>query len=261
MNDITIYSMAYLYILGIMIFFGIRILKIGHHRQYLIAFLRMTVQLTAAGFLLRFIFNLNTISVVMSVYFVMSVFASHTVISRVDVKIKNLFFKVFIPISASGILSLLFFQFFLSKTELWYEARYFIPLAGMFLGNAMNACAICIDRFISEIKNNTSKIETLITLGANPFESIRKQLRKSIYAASIPIITNMSGIGIVFLPGLMTGQILSGADPIDSVKYQISIMILILLSLTVASVSVLFLSYRDFFDKEGNIDKQILEQR
>lgn len=261
MNSITLTSMAYLYIIGIALFFGIKVLKIGHHRQYFTALLRMTVQLTTAGFLLKFIFNINTLSMIMLIYGFMGIFASYTVVSRVDVKIKNLFIKVFIPIFFSGILSLLFFQFFLSKTEPWYDAKYFIPLAGMFLGNSMNACAVCLDRFVSEIKNNISRIETLINLGATPFESIRRPLRKSIYAASIPIITNMSGIGIVFLPGLMTGQILSGANPIDSVKYQISIMILILFSLTVASVSVLFLSYKDFFDKEGNLDKKILEQK
>ena len=253
--------MVYIYVLGIMIFFGTRILKIGNHIQYLVALLRMTVQLAMAGFLLRFIFKLNTLGVVMLVYFVMSIFASHTVMTRVNAKIKNLFLKLFIPISISGILSLLFFQFFLSKTGLWYEARYFIPLSGMFLGNSMNACAICIDRFVSEIKNNINKIEVLISLGANPFEAIQKPFRKAIYAASIPIITNMSGIGVVFLPGLMTGQILSGADPVVSVKYQISVMVLILLSLTVASVSVLFFSYKDFFNKEGLLDKQILEKK
>ena len=98
-----------------------------------------------------------------------------------------------------------------------------IPLAGMILGQAVNGAAIAAERLTQSIRDNVGDIETYLALGATPRRACRKHLRDAVHAGLIPTVTAMMVAGIVKLPGMMTGQILAGADPFDATLYQIVI--------------------------------------
>ncbi|UOD35284.1 iron export ABC transporter permease subunit FetB [Deferribacteraceae bacterium V6Fe1] len=259
--DISLMSMIVVYFLAFILFLILKKIKSGNEKNFLKALTRMSVQLIIVGYVLKYIFAVNSLIIIIIIYLFMSSFATYTIVSKVNFKIKHQFAIVFFPIFLIGLLLTIFFLLFIAKTSPWYDARYFIPIAGMVLGNSMNACALSIERLVSEIKTNILKIETLISVGATPFESVSDEIFKSIRAASLPIITNMSGIGVVFLPGLMTGQILSGTDPIISIKYQIAIMICIVSSLSFSSIAIIFLTYKNFFTIRGQLKKEIIDEQ
>lgn len=259
--DISITSLIMVYALAFILFLALKIIKSKNEYNFLKSLIRMSIQLLLIGYVLKYIFAVNSLHLIVIMYIIMSAFATHTIMSKVSFKIKNQFFLIFFPIFTIGFLVTLFFQLLVTKTSPWYEARYFIPISGMILGNSMNACALSIERLVSEIKSNISRVETLISLGATTFEAVSEYIYKSIRAASLPIITNMSGIGIVFLPGLMTGQILSGTDPVITIKYQISIMVCIVSSISFSSILLIFQTYKKFFDKRGYLKKELLSEQ
>jgi putative ABC transport system permease protein len=259
--DISVISLVMVYALAFTLFLVLKIIKSKNEYNFLKSLIRMSIQLLFIGYVLKYIFAVNSLYLIVIMYIIMSAFATHTIMGKVNFKIKNQFFLIFFPIFTIGLLMTLFFQLLVTNTSPWYEARYFIPISGMILGNSMNACALSIERLISEIKSNIAKVETLISLGASSFEAVSESIYRSIRAASLPIITNMSGIGIVFLPGLMTGQILSGTDPIISIKYQIAIMVCIVSSISFSSILLIFQTYKKFFDKKGNLKKELLSEQ
>ncbi|KAA0259100.1 iron export ABC transporter permease subunit FetB [Deferribacter autotrophicus] len=246
---------------GILIIYGlvflnlilVELLKFKLLKNFLIAIVRMSLQLFLAGLILKFIFKLNTASLIFTIFFIMAFFASHIILNKAKIPSRKIFPYIFISITlVTLIIGFLFIKIIIGLTP-WYEARYFIPLMGMILGNSMNGCALAIERFYSGVKEKKKVVETYLCHGATTFEATKNFIIQSLKAATLPYITSMSGIGLVFLPGMMTGQILSGTNPIIAVKYQLSIMIIIFTSVVFSSLLVVFFSYKLFFDKFGRI--------
>jgi putative ABC transport system permease protein len=224
-------------------------MKLDLGKELVIALTRMTLQLLAASLLLKHLFAINNLWLILLIFVCMSGFASHIILKRSKVQVQGLYPKLLLVITSVSLLLTLFFLVTVAGASPWYDARYFIPLAGMILGNSMNACALALDRFFTEMKKNSREVETLLVLGATPKEVSMRYIKQSMRNAALPFITNMSGIGIVFIPGLMTGQLLSGTDPLISVKYQIAIMIAIATSVSLTSLFTLLLSYGMMFNR------------
>ena len=109
----------------------------------------------------------------------------------------------------------------------WWEPRYFIPLGGMVIGNSMNAIAIALERMLGEMRSRQNEIEMQLCLGADSIEASKEIVKNAMQAGMIPSINSMMAVGMVFIPGMMTGQILSGSDPLIAIKYQIVVMVMI----------------------------------
>jgi len=109
----------------------------------------------------------------------------------------------------------------------WYAARYAIPLTGIMLGNALNAASLSLDALLSSVTRERAAIEAQLALGAHYRDATRPLIRGAVRRGILPVINTMSAAGIVTLPGIMTGQILAGLDPIEAVKYQILLMFLL----------------------------------
>ena len=109
----------------------------------------------------------------------------------------------------------------------WYDPRYAIPLFGMILGNAMTGISLGLDTLTTAAVRDRAAIDTRIALGASRFEALRPTMREAMRRGMMPMINSMAATGVVFLPGMMTGQILAGIDPAQAVKYQLLIMFLI----------------------------------
>lgn len=177
------------------------------------ALFRMLIQLILIGYVLTYIFTSDSSYLVILILSVMLVAASIIALRPLKKKHKDLYLYAFMSISVGGIFTLFMVVFGVLDLNPWYEPRFLIPLAGMIFANSMNAVSISAERFENESERGYSYMEARAT---------------SYKAALIPIINSLFAVGLVSLPGMMTGQILSGVDPLIAVRYQIMVMLMIL---------------------------------
>ena len=176
---------------------------------------RMFLQLVLVGYILTFIFNTKEFIYIIGILSIMLVVASIIAMRPVATKDTRLYMVSFISIFIGGIITLCFVVGGTLDLKLWYEPRYIIPLAGMVFANAMNSVSIAAERFEVEYERECSY----------------KKARNISYKASmIPNINSLFAVGLVAIPGMMTGQILSGVSPLVAVKYQIMVMCMIIAS-------------------------------
>jgi len=131
--------------------------------------------------------------------------------------------------------------------EPWYDPRYLIPLAGMIIGNSMTGASLAVERLAAEFRERRDEIETGLCLGGSIQMVSETAVSSAFRAALIPSVNAMAAMGLVFLPGMMTGQILSGTEPLIAVKYQIAIMCVITGSVSMTTFFILKLGYRAYF--------------
>ena len=139
------------------------------------------------------------------------------------------------------------------QVQPWYSPQYLIPLLGMVLGNTLNGISLSLDRFMESLVNQRDQIETWLTLGATRWEAAHSQVREAIRVGMIPTINSMMVMGLVSLPGMMTGQILAGANPIDAVRYQIMIVFMIAAGAAIGIFSVVLLAFRTLFSPDHQL--------
>jgi putative ABC transport system permease protein len=132
----------------------------------------------------------------------------------------------------------------------WYLPQYAIPLLGMILGNTLNGISLGLDRFGEELVGKRDQVEALLALGATRWEAARASVGRAVRTGMIPTLNTMMVVGLVSLPGMMTGQLLAGADPMQAVMYQIVIMFLIASATALGTVSVVLLGYRRLFSRD-----------
>ncbi|OQX95532.1 iron export ABC transporter permease subunit FetB [candidate division KSB1 bacterium 4572_119] len=228
-------------------------------KEIIIGTIRTFVQLMIIGYVLKYIFNLNKWYFILLMIFIMALIAGHNAVKRQKVKIAGLFPIVSLSIFLGAGIAVAALIILILRASPWYEPQYLIPVSGMMLGNAMNAAALAIDRLIGETKNRRLEIEAALSLGASPFCAIRPILSEAARAAMMPTINAMMVVGIVQLPGMMTGQIIGGVAPEQSVRYQIIIMYMLATSVTISCITILYLFYRKLFTKEEQLDFEIIQ--
>lgn len=179
----------------------------------------------------------------------MAAIAGHTTYSRSGKLERGLPLAAISIASASAILLIPFFLFGIFPLE----ARYVIPTGSILIGNAMNVSSLAIDRYRGEIKNRRAEIEAYLALGAQPMLAASACLRQGILSALIPSIDNMKNLGLVWIPGVMTGMLLGGADPIDAASIQIVIFASIFAASMIASSLLLHYSTDSFFTKAAQL--------
>jgi putative ABC transport system permease protein len=123
-------------------------------------------------------------------------------------------------------------------TPFWHP-QYFIPLAGMVVGNSMTALGLALDRLFSDLKARRDEVEMMLCLGATANEASSGIFKGALKAGMIPSINSLAGVGLVFIPGMMTGQILSGEDPVLAIRYQIVVMFMLVASTALTVTIVL----------------------
>jgi len=186
----------------------------------LVASIRMIIQLITIGYLLVFIFKSNDLKVGIFIVLFMIVVASWITLRNTSDKTFNHYFQILLSVAIAGLINLILIIGFVLELENLYEPRYVIPLAGMIFANTMNALSLAVERFEKEIERSS-------------FEEARQIAFK---ACMIPQINSLLAVGLVALPGMMTGQILSGIDPLIAVRYQIMIMAMTLSSAGISAV-------------------------
>jgi putative ABC transport system permease protein len=204
-------------------------LSLRLHRQLAIAAARMVVQLVAIGYLLKFIFVLNNPAATLLLVVVMVLVAAREVAARPERRFKG---SSGLAIGAAGVGFATFITAILALTtairpQPWYDPHYAIPLAGIILGSVLNSASLSLDSFLGSVRRERPAIEARLALGQSYRAAIAPQVRDAIRRGLLPVINQMSAAGVVTLPGIMTGQILAGLDPLEAVKYQILLMFLL----------------------------------
>ena len=231
--------------------------KTGLVKDTLIATARMTVQLLLVGMYLEYIFKLNNALINIAWVVLMSVIASYTIIRRSGLKMK----LFFIPVLLSGVISIAvtdaYFLGFVIKLDNVFNARYFIPVTGMLLGNTIKNVVIAVDAFYKRIDDEETYYRRHLANGATKKEALLPFMRDALRVAFNPMIATTAIMGLISLPGMMTGQILGGSNPNIAVKYQIMLLITIFSSAVLNVVLTIFFSNRIAFDAFGNLKKGI----
>lgn len=228
-------------------------LKLGLEKDTVIAGIRSFIQLLIVGYILQFIFDKdNPIFMILMVVLIIGAATQNARkkgLSIPGITWKLLLAYVSIELITQGIL--------IGLKIIPPTPQYVIPITGMVIGNAMVLSILFLNRFISEIQQNENLVKLVLSLGGTPKQAIHKQLMTSIQTSAIPTIEQQKTIGLVQLPGMMSGQIIAGADPIDAVFFQILIVFILITSAVTTSVILGFLSYPTLF----NSKKQLIESR
>lgn len=255
--DLSFYSMILGGVLLLIPIFVIRFFRLGMMQNLLLSTTRMVIQLVLIGFFLEYLFRLNSSIVNILWFLVMILVATFSVINNSELKIKYFIVPAFLSLLLSNLLIVLYFNYFIARIDHIFEAQYIIAIGGMILGNSLRANVVGLGDFYKGIYKEEALYYYKLSLGATRFEAIRSFLKRSFILSINPTLASMATMGIVSLPGMMTGQILGGSIPLVAIKYQIVIMIAILASSVLSvSLSILF-TLRFSFNKSGILRKNI----
>jgi putative ABC transport system permease protein len=222
-------------------------LKLG--RPLLIAGARAVIQLLLIGFVLKSVFAWSQWYVVVAVMTVMTLIAGVAAVGRTKHRYRGVYVSSIVSVWASSWLMTAFGLWGVLQSEsAWIQPQYAIPLLGMILGNTLNGISLGLDRLGDELAGRRDQVETLLCLGATRWEAAHSAVQTAVRTGMLPMINSMMVVGIVSLPGMMTGQLLSGVDPIQAVKYQIVILFLIAAGTALGTISVVVLSFRRLFN-------------
>lgn len=252
--DISILQMAMAFVYVVAVIIIVRMMEIPRELQIVIASLRMTVQLIIAGYVLIYVFDNSSLWLILLILAGMETFAVYNAIKRTNMPLSPAIKRIIaIALPVGTLISLAFFLVVVVGGESWTDPRYVIPLAGMIIGNAMTGVSLAVNRVVDGVRTQRASIETALMLGATPKMATTPILRKAFDAAILPTINSMVGMGIVILPGMMTGQILSGTSPLIAIKYQIAIMLGIMGSVSFSVLIFVEWGYRTFFNDEAQL--------
>jgi putative ABC transport system permease protein len=219
-------------------------------RQLVIAALRTAIQLSLIGLVLKVLFANASLLWVTLMACIMLLIAGREVMVRQERRFRGWWgyavgtFSMFV----SSFVVTIFALTVILGDDPWYTPQYAIPLLGMLLGNTMNGISISMDRLTQTAWEQATTIEARLMLGERADEAIADIRRQAIRSGMIPIINAMAAAGVISLPGMMTGQILAGAAPLDAVKYQILIMFLIAAGTGLGTLAAIAVGSRHLFD-------------
>lgn len=202
---------------------------LGLERRLAVAALRMVVQLAAVGLVLKALFAAASPWLTAGAALIMILFAGREIVARQARPLAG-WWSYGLGVTCMAAAAVIVTLFALStqiQADPWYHPRFALPLLGMVLGNTMTGIALGLDTLTSTVPRERPAIEAQLALGATRFEALRPTARAAMRSALMPTINAMAAAGLVSLPGMMTGQILAGVDPIEATKYQLLIMFLI----------------------------------
>lgn len=230
-------------------------LRLGLGKQIIIAGLRTTLQLFLIGFILKVLFEQTHLGWISLLAMVMLLVAGREVMARQKRRFGGWWgfglgtLSMFVSSFSITVIVLLV----IIQNDPWYQPQYAIPLLGMMLGNTMTGIALALDRLTDSAWQQRGVIEARLLLGHESRIAIRNMARDSVRVGLVPMINAMAAAGLVSLPGMMTGQILSGTPPLEAVKYQILIMFMITAGTGFATMGAVWIGARHLFDERQRL--------
>ena len=219
-------------------------------RSLFIGALRTVIQLTVTGYFLVWLFAHQSLTAVMIVFCVMSLAATVDALKRAPSATTLPRWMAFVSLWTSTILTAaIVLGCVIRPTPVW-NPRIAIPISGMLLGNSMTAISLSVESLYREVRQRREEIEQRLALGASAWEAVVDSVRSSLAVGMTPSINALMVVGIVSLPGMMTGQIISGADPHMAVRYQIVVMFMMTTATALGSLVIVSLAYHRLFNKD-----------
>lgn len=259
MNTVEISSwqlaMAYTLLLvplGIMLWYGVDLVG-----RTILSAVRMTAQLVFVGLYLQVIFELNNVWLNIAWLVVMICVADVSILRGCNLTLRRFWLPLFASLVIGTAVPLLLFLGLLLRTDPFMDAQYAVPIGGMILGNCLRADIIGLKSFYQTIRTREKAFLYALAQGARLHEAVRPFASDALHSALAPTVATMATIGLVSLPGMMTGVILGGADPVTAIKYQIAIMIAIFSGTAITLVFAIRMTMRTSFTGYGLLDKEI----
>ena len=218
--------------------------KLKLEKETIISVVRAIIQLVAVGYVLEYIFGLRNPVFTTLLVLLMAFNAAYNAAKR-GKGMKNGLLVSFVSIVAGAGITL---SVLVLSGAIRYEASQIIPISGMIISNAMVALGLCYRQISADFKSRREEVETKLALGADVLPSSIEIIRDSIRTGMIPTIDSAKTLGIVSLPGMMTGLILAGASPLSAIRYQIMVTFMLLSTTAISSFMACYLSYRSYFN-------------
>lgn len=231
------------------------LLQLNIERKLLLAGLRCALQLALVGLVLTELFAMDSPWWTGLAALAMVLFAGREIMARQERGFQPLW-AYGIGTSAMLMAATLVTVFALTtavRPDPWYDPRYALPLLGMILGNTMTGIALGLQRLTEGARQQRAGIEALLCLGATRRRALLPVTRQALTTALMPIINSLAATGLVSLPGMMTGQILAGVEPLEAVKYQLMIMFLIAGGTTLGAVTAVFVGIQRLTDQRDRL--------
>ncbi len=258
--DIPVLSLALTFLLflipiAISRIFGLKLIK-----PLFTSTLRMVIQLALIGVFLKYLFIWNNPFVNFGWLTIMIVVAVFSSVKSSSLKMSKIFIPAFASFSTATLLVVFYLNIFIIPLENVFDARYLIVLGGMLLGNSLRGNIVGISTFYSQLKNDTNHYLYVLSLGASHYEALLPYIRGSVQLALKPTLAAMATMGIVALPGMMTGVILGGASPELAIKYQILIMVAIVVSTITSVVLTILMTMHVCLDRFGVLRNDVFRK-
>jgi len=227
--------------------------QLGLEASFILSAGRAFLQLVVAGYGLAFIFTLETVwgvGIALLVMMGLATLLTRNLISQTLSKgLAIAGGSLFITTS----LTLCYVIFLIIQPPTWYDPQYWIPLAGLIMGSAVNGATVAGEQLVQALENNHHEIETHLCLGATPNRAIAGYRRQAMRAGIFPILNQMTVVALVTLPGVLSGQLLSGVSPITAVSYEIMILFTLSLANVLITIFITEGIYRQFFNANAQL--------
>jgi putative ABC transport system permease protein len=225
--------------------------KLGLEKDIAIGTIRAALQLLVIGYVLQYIFSSQNPLLILLIIAVMITVASLNAGKR-GKGLPGIRWRIAISIAVTESLMM---SLMLGLQIIQSTPQYIIPISGMTIGNAMVVSGLLLNHMKREVETSRGQIEALLALGATCRQAIQQSLQRSVKSSMIPTIDGMKTVGLVQLPGMMTGMIVAGANPVDAVRYQILIMFAFTASAAITSIVLSLLTYKLWFTKEMALNR------
>lgn len=233
--------------------------RLDIERKAVVASVRGSAQLLAVGYVLGAIFAIERWELVLATLLVMLGAAARTGASRLPEHLAGIGWLTGGALFTGTALGLVFMAAVVVRPSPWYDPQYLVPFAGMILGNSMNGASLAGERLQEDMKARRAEIESRLALGLSGPESVHPFLARALRAAMIPTLNSFAVAGVVQLPGMMTGQILSGVEPVVAVEYQILIFLLLMTSTAVSTLLFLLLLRSRYLTSAHQLRNELLQ--
>ncbi len=258
--DLNIYSMISAYLLLLLPISIMLYMKINLLKDMIISVSRMTIQLGLVGVYLKYIFELDNLWINMAWLFIMVMVSAFSISNSNKLNKKIIILPLLFSLAIPLVVNILIFNKFIVRIDNVFNAKYLIPISGMLLGNTMRANIIASNSFLKYFQAKKDEYFFTISLGASRSEALEPIIKQSFIQAVKPTLASIATIGLVSLPGMMTGQILGGSIPLTAIKYQIAIMIAIFSTMSSSIFLILNILKRIAFDKFSVLKYNIINK-
>ena len=223
------------------------LLKLKLEKSLLVSAVRMVVQLLLIGYILKWVFSVDKWYVVLFIIGIMTFIAGMAAHNRNRIQYGGMRIDALVSVWVSSWLVALLGLVVVLQVQPWYTPQYVIPIMGMILGNTLTGVSLGLDRITHELTQKREQVEMLLSLGATRWEAYKEPAQNPVMAGMMPTINSMMVIGLVSLPGMMTGQILAGQDPEQAIRYQIIVMFFLSTASSMGCVLAVAFVFRRLF--------------